>query len=156
MIDCLHQTLPIDSLKHVNWSSLESFEVVPGGHTSFHMTFVAWDAIVWGVRGWTNIRAYCQPLKRHPKWKTRRDWAKDGTCEASWLLQWLEQICELPWWRAAFLGPCLLLTCGLSALYGPSCFLCRRLWPLLCLGMRESCVEFRIQTLGQIQGRLNL
>ena len=42
-----------------------------------------------------------------------------STCEASWHLLWLGRICELPWWQAASLGPCLLLTCGLSALYEP-------------------------------------
>ena len=54
----------------------------------------------------------------------RRDTAAWSTCEASWLLQWLGRTCELPWWLAASLGPCLLLTCELSALYEPWSFLC--------------------------------
>ena len=59
------------------------------------------------------------------------------TCEASWLLQLLEQTCGLPWLPAASLGPCLLLTCEPSALYVPWCADRWRLNILksLCLGV---------------------
>ena len=45
--------------------------------------------------------------------------SKKATCGASWHLLWLEQTCGLLWWPAASLGPCLLCSCGLSALYEP-------------------------------------